>query len=71
MRRSSDRGNSSRGDARLFYGFSEKIGFPARGHFMIFRTFLEIFDEKRVFPKMTQKCLGVLGGHPRPIRTHI
>ena len=48
LRRSSDRGNSSRGDARLFYfhGFSEEIGFPARGHFMIFRTFFEIFDEK-------------------------
>ena len=48
MGRSSDRGNSSRGDARLFYfdDFSIEIGFPAGGHFKIFRMFFEIFDEK-------------------------
>ena len=53
------------------YDFSEKNGFPAHGRFMIFRTFSGIFNEKWVFPKMTQKCLGLLGGHPWPIRTHI
>ena len=46
--RSSDRGNSSRGDARLFYFYdlSETDGFAAHGRFMTFRTFFEIFDEK-------------------------
>ena len=73
MGRPSGRQNSSRGDARrfYFYDFPEKNGFPAHGRFMTFRTFFEIFDEKRLFPKMTQTCLGVLGGHPRPIRTRI
>ena len=48
MGRSSDRGNSSRGDARLLsvYDLSEKIGFPARGRFMIFRTFCGFVGEK-------------------------
>ena len=48
MGRSSDRGNSSRGDARLFYfyDFSEEKDFPDCGRFMIFRTCFEIFDEK-------------------------
>ena len=49
MGRSSDRGISSRGDARLFYfdDFSEKIGFPARGRF---------HDVPSVFDMLTQFC---------------
>ena len=74
MGRSSDRENSSRGDACLFYFhyFSEKdtVFWPVDVS-MIFRTFFEIFDERLVFPKMTHKCLGVLGGHPRHIPSHI
>ena len=51
MGRSSDRGNSSRGDARLFYlyDFSEEIGFPACGRFMCF------FDMFRDSLKKQQK----------------
>ena len=41
---------------------------PAHGHFHDLCCF---FVEQIICPKMTQKCLGVLGGHPRPIRAHI
>ena len=33
-------------------------------------TKVVIFVGKWLFPKMTQKCMGVLGGHPRLIRTY-
>ena len=46
MGRALDRGNSSRGDARLFYFhyFIEQIGFPARGRFHDVPSIFEMFD---------------------------
>ena len=45
-----------------------KNGFAARGHFHDFGRF---FVKQMIFTKMTQKCRGVVGGHPRPMRTRI
>ena len=76
MGRSSGRQNSSRGDARLFYlyDFSEKIGFPARGRFMIFRTVSEMFDENNIFSKNVPEVSGSARGasptYPGPYLTN-
>ena len=76
MGRSSGRQNSSRGDARLFYfhDFSDTIGFPARGRFMIFRTCSEFFDGiipfSRNDPEVSGSARGASTTYPGPYLTH-
>ena len=46
----------------------KKNDVPARGQF---HDLGRVLSKKRIFPKMTQKCPGVVGEHPRPILEHV
>ena len=52
--------------------FSKSFFFPKNRFWggWAFSWFFGIFGQKWFFPKMNQKCLGVVGEHPRPISNH-
>ncbi len=57
---------------RVFFIFTfshTKIGFQTSGRFMFSDVFLRFF-EKKIVPKVPQKCLGGVWDHPRPILDH-
>ena len=62
MGSSLDRGNSSRGNARLYfvYNFLENIGFPARGRVHDFCRFSSKHFFPRIGPEVTVGSLGVV-----------
>ena len=44
--------------------------FPDPWTFHVLSSFFEMFVEQILFTQIIQKCLGALGGHPRPIPSH-